>query len=112
MAMTTACVHGGDGPLRALLADVLGECGVTVSPGAQPHTAQLLVVPVTTDLGLRRLLLLAATRPARPVLAVLPFEDEALAAQALSLGASGCYALGTPLERLRSVVRTLTRKVP
>jgi DNA-binding NarL/FixJ family response regulator len=40
-----------------------------------------------------------------PVVVLLPFDDERLRHSALNLGARGCYALGTPLEELKGLLR-------
>ena len=42
-----------------------------------------------------------------PVVVLLPFEDERLRHLAMSLGARGCYALGTPLEALKGLLRSV-----
>ena len=49
---------------------------------------------------------------AAPVFVLLPFEDERLRRLALSLGACGCYALGTPLELLKGLLRSVVGMSP
>ncbi len=47
-----------------------------------------------------------------PVFALLPFEDDRLRRLAVSLGARGCYALGTPLESLKELLRDVVPPRP
>lgn len=98
-------VHGADESLRSLLSDVLGDMGLALqAPGARHADVVLALVERGESLpGVLR----TARAGAAPVLVLLPFEDERLRHSALSQGAWGCYALGTPLEALKELLRGL-----
>lgn len=97
-------------PLVELLSDVLEDVDVAVDlddggaappqvTGARPDL--VLVMVDRNDLaglfGRARSIAAGA-----PVIAILPFNDERLERQVLAFGASGCYSLNTPIERLKS----------
>jgi hypothetical protein len=101
-APLSPCAHvvGAEGPLAALLQDVLRDEGVQVAAPAAEADVVLAVVarPDALAPALRR-------HGGAPVIVLLPFAQEGLQRQALGLGARGCFALGEPLERLRALVR-------
>ncbi|WP_309891952.1 hypothetical protein [Archangium sp.] len=95
-----------DESLRSLLCDVLGDMGIALCPsgqGARPEVVLALLQGADSVAGVLR----AAGNEAgaAPVVVLLPFDDERLRRSALSLGARGCYALGTPLEELKELLR-------
>lgn len=100
-----AWVCGSDGPLSALLTDVLGEAGVSVVTGASPEDVDLILLHVSGPPALERIERLShRERPQIPIVAVLPFADEELARSALNAGARVTYALGTPLSVLKTAI--------
>ncbi len=104
-------VHGADESLRSLLNDVLGDMGLALrgfdDDGGQPGVVLTLV---QRGDSLPRLLE-RAREEAAPVVVLLPFEDDRLRSLALNLGARGCYALGTPLEELKRVLRDVVEEL-
>lgn len=101
-----AVLYGADESLYSLLSDVLGDMGFSLrSPGQGSAPVEVALVLVERGDEPRRLR--AALPPSASLLALLPFEDERLRRQALGQGAQGCYALGTPLEALRELLRRL-----
>ncbi len=98
-------VHGADESLRSLLSDVLGDMGLALQGPGERH-ADVVLALVERGESLPGVLR-AARSGAAPVLVLLPFEDERLRSSALSQGARGCYALGTPLEALKTLLRGL-----
>jgi hypothetical protein len=111
----SAVLLGADDSLAALLADVLGEVGVSLHVGeARATPPDLVLVQVERGQSLLGVLQSArdGTYPA-PVFVLLPFADERLMQRALRLGARGCFALGQPLEGLRRMVLgALSRRLP
>jgi hypothetical protein len=109
-ARPSVVVHGADESLRSLLSDVLGDMGLALrSPGeARPDVVLTLV---QQGEAVQRVLQ-AAGGGVTPVLVLLPFEDERLRHLVLGLGARGCYALGTPLEELKRLLREVVRESP
>ncbi len=107
MTQPSAALRVGDEHVRALLRDVLADLGISVcadgeSPGA---------VVVHLARGAQLAEIFADARGAfgrAPVLLVLPFADERLAADAHRGGFAGCYALGRPLEELAAAIRLVT----
>ncbi len=100
-------LQGADESLCSLLRDVLGDMGLSVRgswAGPRPDVVLALVQREdSVPRALRRVEDEAGA--AVPVLVLLPFEDERLRQLAMSLGACGCYALGTPLESLKGLLR-------
>lgn len=101
-----ALLLGADDSLAALLADVLGESGITLQAGeVRSPRPDLVLLHVQRGEGL-----LSAFQGARdgtypaPIFVLLPFADERLMQRALRLGARGCFALGQPLEAQRRMV--------
>ena len=95
-----------DESLRSLLSDVLGDMGIALrasAMGPRPDVVLALVRGADSVAGVLR----AAGNEAgaAPVVVLLPFDDERLRSSALKLGARGCYALGTPLEELKELLR-------
>ena len=95
-----------DESLRSLLSDVLGDMGIALRPSDGAERPDVVLALVRGADSVSRVLRVAgsAAGPA-PVFALLPFDDERLRRLAVSLGARGCYALGTPLEELRGLLR-------
>ncbi len=95
-----------DESLRSLLSDVLGDMGIALRPSDGAERPDVVLALVRGADSVSRVLRVAGSEagPA-PVIALLPFDDERLRRSALSLGARGCYALGTPLEELRGLLR-------
>ena len=100
-----AVVHAADASLEALLRDVLGDLGIQLH-GAGESCARPDVVLALVQRGdsVPRVLETAGA-PRAPVVLVLPFADEGLAQLGVEHGARGCYALGTPLEELRRLLK-------
>lgn len=95
-----------DESLRSLLSDVLGDMGIALRPGGGAERPDVVLALVQREDSMSRVLGVAGNEagPA-PVFALLPFEDERLRHLAVSLGARDCYALGTPLESLKELLR-------
>ena len=105
-------VHGADESLRSLLNDVLGDMGLALRGfGDDAGQPDVVLALVQRGDSLPRLLQ-TAQEEAAPVVVLLPFEDERLRGLALNLGARGCYALGTPLEELKRVLRGVVEELP
>jgi DNA-binding NarL/FixJ family response regulator len=102
--LARALLHAADASLEALLRDVLGDLGIELrgagAPGARPDVVLALVQRGDDVLHV----LESARASDAPVVLLLPFADERLLRRAVQLGASGCYALGTPLEALRRLL--------
>ena len=99
----TVRLHGADESLRSLLSDVLGDMGIPLQEdggGARPDVVLALVEREDSVRGVLR-----EVSGAVPVIVLLPFEDERLRCLAMRLGARSCYALGTPLEALKRLLR-------
>jgi hypothetical protein len=99
----TVRLHGADESLRSLLSDVLGDMGIPLEEdggGARPGVVLALVEREDSVRGVLR-----EVSGAVPVIVLLPFEDERLRCLAMRLGARSCYALGTPLEALKRLLR-------
>ncbi len=107
MRPPSAVLHVGDEHVRALLRDVLIDLGIPVTDeGDSPG-----VVLAHLSRETRPDDVLADARRAfgdAPVLLVLPFADDGLAADALRLGFAGCYALGRPLDELAAAIRLVS----
>lgn len=101
-----ARVCGADDALSAVLGEVLEELGIKLSGhGDGESPPDLVLVLVQRGDSVLRLLQVARDGTGRaPVLVLLPFADEKLEGQATGQGAFGCYALGTPLDRLRTLI--------
>jgi|GEM_PF-2674496 len=102
-----------DESLRSLLSDVLGDMGIALRAGGGAERPDVVLALVQREDSMSRVLRVAGNEagPA-PVLALLPFEDERLRRLAVSLGARGCYALGTPLESLKELLRNVVGVPP
>ncbi|MET0403953.1 MAG: DNA-binding response regulator [Cystobacter sp.] len=99
-------MHGADESLRSLLSDVLGDMGIPLEVegrGTRPDVVLALVQREDSVPGVLRAV--AEASGEAPVIVLLPFEDERLRCLAMRLGARSCYALGTPLETLKRLVR-------
>jgi hypothetical protein len=102
-----------DESLRSLLSDVLGDMGIALRPGGGMERPDVVLALVQREDSMSRVLRVAGNEAgAAPVFALLPFEDERLRRQAVSLGARGCYALGTPLESLKELLRDVVGGPP
>ncbi|QRK10754.1 DNA-binding response regulator [Archangium violaceum] len=97
-----------DESLRSLLSDVLSDMGIALRPWGGAERPDVVLALVQREDSVSRVLEVAGNEagPA-PVFALLPFEDERLRRLAMSLGAQGCYALGTPLESLKGLLRNV-----
>nr|WP_225937843.1 DNA-binding response regulator [Myxococcus sp. RHSTA-1-4] len=98
---------GGDASLGSLLADVLGELGITLDVEAPGSAVPPDVVLAHVERGEAILPLLQRARELTaegPVIVLVPFADERLVRLALRLGARDCFALGRPLDELRRVL--------
>jgi len=105
----TVRLHGADESLRSLLSDVLGDMGIPLEAdgaGARPDVVLALVQREDSVPGVLRAVEEASG--AAPVIVLLPFEDERLRCLAMRLGARSCYALGTPLEALKRLLRDVS----
>ena len=99
-------LQGADDSLCSLLRDVLGDMGLAVRASAGgPRPDVVLALVQREDSVPRALRRVEDETGGVPVLVLLPFEDERLRQLAMSLGACGCYALGTPLEALKGLLR-------
>jgi len=100
-----------DAALRVLLADVLGELGLDLEfePALRGGGAGELVLALVYVESMAACEALEADvlRAGVPVLALLPVMEERLCRRACERGAAACYALGTPLDNLRAIVRSL-----
>jgi DNA-binding NarL/FixJ family response regulator len=107
-------LQGEDESLRSLLSDVLEDMGLMLSASGEGRGwPDVVLVLVQRGDSLFRVLQQARHEAgSAPVLALLPFDDERLRHLALSLGARGCYALGTPLEQLMGLLRDVVAEAP
>lgn len=88
--------------LQLLLADILHELDVQVGMDEALGPADVVIVLVS-GMELGQALSRARERAGgAPILAILPFADDRLERRVLAGGARACYALGTPLDRLRT----------
>ncbi len=102
-----------DESLRSLLSDVLGDMGIALRAAGDAVRPDVVLALVQREDSVSRVLKVAGTEAgAAPVFVLLPFEDERLRRLALSLGASGCYALGTSLELLKGLLRNVVGRSP
>jgi DNA-binding NarL/FixJ family response regulator len=105
-------LHGADESLCSLLKDVLGDMGLAVGGfgdgGERPDVVLALMQGGDSLPWVLRL----AQEEATPVVVLLPFEDERLRHMVEDLGAHGCYALGTPLEDLKRLLREVVERSP
>jgi hypothetical protein len=94
-----------------LLRDVLGDLGIELRlPGEACARPDVVLALVQRGDSVLRVLETAGLSRA-PVVLLLPFADERLVRLASNLGARGCYALGTPLEELRKLLKPLLSPV-
>ncbi len=99
-----ALLHAEDDSLSHLLGDVFAELGMEHSPRAAEN-AQLVLVHVEGREGLGHLERAVRSHSARArVVALLPFADDRMTRASTLRGARGVYALGTPLEHLKTLV--------
>lgn len=97
-----------DPSLEAVLADVLADLDVELDAGRWTEPAPDLILAVVGRGDAKELLATARIRGAGcPVIAILLFGDDRLEADATSAGAHACYALDTPLSRLKTVLLAL-----
>ena len=102
-----------DESLSSLLSDVLADMGIALRPRGGAERPDVVLALVQREDSMSRVLRVAGNEagPA-PVFALLPFEDERLRRLAVSLGARDCYALGTPLESLKELLRNVVGGLP
>lgn len=99
-------LHGADESLRSLLSDVLGDMGLALCSGGTGARPDVVLALVQRGESISWVLQAAGNESGlAPVVVLLPFDDERLRRSALNLGARGCYALGTPLEELKGLLR-------
>ena len=96
-----------DESLRSVLREVLDELGIALDCSINILNPDLVLADVGEEDPAK--VLAAARLLARhaPILAILPIQDERLAAQAHALGATACFAMGMPLDDLRATVEQL-----
>lgn len=103
--LSIICLGAVDDALRALVRDVLGDQGLRIYFAPRWHHAPDLVLA-----GVRQWDVTAVMSSARqvagavPILAILPINDERLVQLACAAGAWACFALDTPLARLKECV--------
>ena len=108
LAPRQVVLHGADESLRALLSDVLEDMGLLLRGSGAGARPDVVLALVQREDSVPRVLRVAGDEAgAAPVVVLLPFEDERLRQLAMSLGARDCYALGTPLERLKRLLHHL-----
>ena len=102
---TMLCLGEMSTVLVELLKDVFSELNVEACE-SQALGARPWVVVVAQGVGEVQPLVERARVEGRgaPVIALIPIQDARWARAAFRAGADGCYALGTPLSRLRGVV--------
>ncbi len=100
-----AVLHAADASLEALLRDVLSDIGIELRRPGEPCARPDVVLALVQRGDSMPRVLETAGAPCSPVVLVLPFADERLARLGVELGARGCYALGTPLEELRRLLK-------
>ena len=88
-------------PLRLLLEDVLTDSGLRHELTSLPGACDVVLVPVSWGDDLRVIADARALAGDVPLLAILPFGDDALAQRVLLAGARGWFALDTPLALFR-----------
>jgi hypothetical protein len=99
--------------LGSLLRDVLGDMGIVLRPSGVEARPDVVLALVQGADSVSRVLRTAGNEAgAAPVIVLLPFDDERLRRSALSQGARGCYALGTPLEELKGLLREVVEVPP
>jgi hypothetical protein len=102
-----------DESLRSLLGDVLGDMGIALRPSGAEAPPDVVLALVQGGDSVSRVLHGAGNEPGgAPVIVLLPFDDERLRRSVLSQGARGCYALGTPLEELKGLLREVVALSP
>ena len=95
-----------DESLSSLLSDVLGDMGIALRAAGDAVRPDVVLALVQREDSVSRVMQVAGNEAgAAPVFVLLPFEDERLRRLAMKLGACGCYALGTPLEELKGLLR-------
>ncbi|PTL85142.1 hypothetical protein [Vitiosangium sp. GDMCC 1.1324] len=98
-----------DESLSSLLRDVLSDMGIALRPFGGAQRPDVVLALVQREDSVSRVLQAAGNAAGQaPVFVLLPFEDERLRRLAMSLGARGCYALGTPLELLKGLLRSVS----
>ncbi len=102
-----------DESLCSLLRDVLGDMGIVLHPSGVEARPDVVLALVQGEDSVSRVLRGAGNEagPA-PVIVLLPFDDERLRRSSLNQGARGCYALGTPLEELKGLLREVVEVSP
>jgi hypothetical protein len=102
----SALVRAGDESLVLLLGDVLADLGIAILAAADLGVADVVLAPVRRWETARQALTAAQIdHRDTPIIVVLPFADEDAVQDATAAGAFGCYAMGTPLSHLRTLVR-------
>jgi len=100
-------LHVGDEHVRALLRDVVVDLGISIA--AEGESPGVVLAHLARETRPDDVLAEARREFGdAPVLLVLPFADDALAAEARRLGFAGCYALGRPLEELAAALRLVS----
>jgi hypothetical protein len=99
--------------LSSLLRDVLGDMGIALRASGVEARPDVVLALVQGGESVSRVLRLAGNVAGHaPVIVLLPFDDERLRRSVLSQGARGCYALGTPLEELKGLLREVVVAAP
>jgi DNA-binding NarL/FixJ family response regulator len=102
-----------DESLRSLLRDVLGDMGIVLRPSGVEAQPDVVLALVQGGDSVSRVLHMAGNEAgSAPVIVLLPFDDERLRRSVLSQGVRGCYALGTPLEELKGLLREVVESPP
>jgi hypothetical protein len=96
-----------DAALQGVLREVLAELGATCEDQSPPIPPDLVFAIVSSEDATAVLTAARLLASGRPIVAILPMRDEALAELAILFGASASYALDTPLDRLRAIVEAL-----
>lgn len=105
--LVAAIVGDCEPDLRCLLRDVLVEHDTLLDGDMVVLPPDLVFAVVTRDDANAVLTAARVLASGRPIIALLPLADDALAELAFLYGAAATYAFDTPIDRLRAVLHAL-----
>jgi hypothetical protein len=103
--LRAALVGEVEDSLRTTLADVLADLEIEVDAGDWSAPGPDLVLAILGRHDADEVAAAARIRAeGMPVVAILPFTDEATADRVLAFGVTATHALDTPMRRLKSIL--------